>query len=172
MSIRTDLPLLARHEGVWEGYYRYYNASGDKIDEHKSRLLCRLPSDDEYHQTNLYRWADGRTETRDFPTRYEKGRLVFYTEIDGWAANVDLDTYNRTMMLNWTRREERDLYLYEMIQISDCGTARARVWQWFKADRLFQRTLIDERRVSTDWAAYDGQDPGYDDIAKEVDAGA
>lgn len=168
MSIREQLPLLARHEGVWEGFYRYYGPNGDKIDEHKSRLLCRLPSDNEYHQTNLYRWADGKTETRDFPTNFENKRLVFYTDIDGWAANVDLDEFNRTMMLHWTRKEEKDLYLYEMIQISDCGNARARVWQWFKSDRLLQRTLIDERRVSNDWAAYEDQDPTYDELALEM----
>ena len=26
-DIRQRLPLLARHEGVWDGYYRYYNSS-------------------------------------------------------------------------------------------------------------------------------------------------
>jgi hypothetical protein len=51
-----------------------------------------------------------------------------------------------------------------MIQLSDDGLARARVWQWFKSDRLLQRTLIDERRVSADWAAYEKLDPGFDDI--------
>lgn len=165
MSIRETLPLLARHEGVWDGYYRFYDPDGNKTDEHKSRLLCRLPDDETYHQTNLYRWADGKRETRDFPTRVEGRRLIFFTEIDGWAAAVDLDTFQRTMMLNWTRKDDPDLYLYEMIQISDCGTARARVWQWFRNDRLLQRTLVDERRVSRDWRAYEDIDPDYDDIA-------
>ena len=66
MSLRAAMPLLARNEGVWEGYYRYYDAAGNKIDEHKSRLLCRIRDDRDYHQTNLYRWADGARETRDF----------------------------------------------------------------------------------------------------------
>ena len=167
MSIRERMPLLARHEGVWDGFYRYYDPNGDKIDEHKSRLLCRLPGENEYHQTNLYRWADGKRETRDFPTRVEGNRLIFFTEIDGWAAAVDLDTFGRTMMLNWKRKDDPGLYLYEMIQISDCGTARARVWQWFRNDRLLQRTLVDERRVSTDWRAYETLDPDYADIAAD-----
>lgn len=59
-------------------------------------------------------------------------------------------------MLNWTRTGEPDLYLYEMIQLSDDGQSRARVWQWFKADRLFQRTLVDEHFVTKDWQAYKG----------------
>lgn len=164
MSLSAEFPLLARNEGVWEGYYRYYDAAGRKIDEHRSRLLCRIIEDRDYHQTNLYRWADGRRATRDFPAEIQGQRLVFTNEITGWAQAVDLDEHARTMMLHWTRNGEPDLYLYEMIQLSDDGAARARVWQWFKAHRLLQRTIIDERRVSLDWQAYDGQDPGYDDI--------
>ena len=164
MSLRKAMPLLARHEGVWEGYYRYYDARGEKIDEHKSRLICRIRDDAEYHQTNLYRWANGERDSRDFPAGIADNRLTFATDIDGWAAAVDLDEHQRTMMLHWTRVGEPDLYLYEMIQISDDNEARARVWHWFKNDRLLQRTLVDEVRVSTDWAAYENLDPEYADI--------
>ena len=168
MSLRASLPFLARNEGVWEGYYRYYSPDGGKIDEHKSRLICRVIDDRDYHQTNVYRWADGKKETRDFPAEIRGSRLVFTNEITGWAEAVDLDEHKRTMMLHWTRNGEPDLYLYEMIQLSDDGEARARVWQWFRGDRLLQRTIIDERRVSTDWAAYDSLDPGYGDIREPV----
>ena len=41
-----------------------------------------------------------------------------------------------------------DIYLYEMIQLSDCGHYRSRVWQWFQEGRLVKRTLIDEQFVS------------------------
>ena len=54
MSLRERMPVLARAEGVWDGYYRYYNQDGVKIDEHKSRLLCRIINDNQYHQTNIY----------------------------------------------------------------------------------------------------------------------
>ena len=158
------MPLLARNEGVWEGYYRYFDPLGNKTDEHKSRLLCRIRDDRDYHQTNLYRWSDGSRETRDFPASIEGNRLILTTEIDGWAAAVDLDEHQRTMMLHWTRKDEPDLYLYEMIQLSDDGKSRARVWQWFKNDRLTQRTLIDEVRIATDWQSFEGQDPEYADI--------
>ncbi|MDX1291224.1 MAG: DUF3598 domain-containing protein [Hyphomonas sp.] len=157
-ELRKILPLLARHEGVWEGVYRVYDADGNKTDEHQSRLICRFPEEGApYHQTNLYRWADGRREVRDFPASIKDNRLCWDNElINGWACDVALDDYSRTTMLNWTRTGEPDLYLYEMIQLSDDGQSRSRVWQWFKGDRLFQRTLIDEKRVSDDWKAYDG----------------
>ena len=35
MGIREDMPLLARHEGVWDGTYTYFNAANEKIDEHQ-----------------------------------------------------------------------------------------------------------------------------------------
>ena len=165
MSLREKMPLLARHEGVWDGYYRYFNNSGNKVDEHKSRILCRMIGTDDYHQTNYYFWVDGKKDTRDFPAIVKEDRLVFYTEITGWAAEVPLDENSRTIMLHWTRNNEPDLYLYEMIQISDCGQYRARVWQWFRQGRLFMRTLVDEQRVSMDWQAYDNKETDYADVA-------
>ncbi|MFK8052842.1 MAG: DUF3598 domain-containing protein [Woeseiaceae bacterium] len=165
-TLKEQLPILARHEGVWDGYYRYYDIDGNKIDEHRSRLLCRFPDDDSYHQTNLYFWKDGKTEVRDFPTKVEGGRMIFYTEIDGWAADEPLDHNKRTVLLNWKRKDDPDIYLYEMIQISDCGKYRSRTWQWFRAGLLFQRTLVDEQRISNDWASFDGKEFSYDEIAK------
>lgn len=155
MSLKESMPIIYSNEGVWEGWYRYFDIDGNKIDEHRSRLLCRFPDENTYHQTNFYFWEDGKTEVKDFPTRIEGNKLIFYTHIDGWAAEVPLDTFNRTTMLNWTRHNEPDLYLYEMIQVSDCRQYRARVWQWFKNGRLFKRTLIDEKFVTRDWASYE-----------------
>jgi len=165
MSLREDMPLLARHEGVWDGFYRYFDIHGNKIDEHKSRLICRVIDEDDYHQTNYYFWEDGKKESRDFPANVKDKRLWFYTEIDGWAAEVPLDKNSRTMMLHWTRANEPGMYLYEMIQLSDCGRYRARVWQWFLDGQLFQRTLVDEQRVSHEWESYDNKNAVYADVA-------
>ncbi len=165
MSLREDMPLLARHEGVWDGFYRYFDRHGNKIDEHKSRLICRMIGAEDYHQTNHYFWEDGKKEVRDFPAHVKDNRLWFYTDIDGWAAEVPLDENKRTIMLYWTRINEPGMCLYEMIQISDCGRYRARVWQWFREGRLFQRTLVDEQRISHEWQSYDDQEPAYADVA-------
>ncbi|PJG46666.1 DUF3598 domain-containing protein [Sphingobium sp. LB126] len=156
MGIREDMPLLARHEGVWDGVYTYYNAAGEKIDEHKSRLFCRFPEGGEfpYHQTNHYLWDDGRTEVRDFPAAYHDKRVWWDNElIKGWAAEVGLDEYNRTVMLYWQRQGDPSLYLYEMIQLADDGLTRCRTWHWIRNGLLETRTAIQEKLVSRDWAA-------------------
>jgi hypothetical protein len=165
MGIREDMPLLARHEGVWDGTYTYYNAAGEKIDEHKSRLLCRFPDGGEYpyHQTNYYRWDDGRAEVRDFPASYADKRVWWDNElIKGWAAEVPLDDRHRTVMLYWQRQGDPELYLYEMIQISDDGQSRCRTWHWIRSGQLETRTAIQERLVTRDWRA----------IEKEMEAEA
>ena len=156
MGIREDMPLLARHEGVWDGVYTYYNAAGEKVDEHKSRLFCRFREEDEfpYHQTNHYRWDDGRTDIRDFPATYADGRVWWDNElIKGWAAEVGLDHKQRTVMLYWQRQGDPELYLYEMIQISDDGESRCRTWHWIRKGQLETRTAIQERLITHDWRA-------------------
>jgi len=154
LDFPDSLASLRRHEGTWEGTYRYYDAAGEKTDEHASRLICRFPQSGPYpyHQTNIYRWADGREEVRDFPALIADGRIHWDNDlIKGWAADVWLDEFGRTVMLYWVRKDMPESYLYEMIQLSDCGRHRARVWQWFADGCLTGRTLIDERRVSTGW---------------------
>jgi hypothetical protein len=154
-DIRTGMPLLAKHEGVWEGWYRSYDAEGKQIDAHRSRLICRFPDSGpyEYHQTNHYFWEDGRSEVREFPARYRDGRILWDNElIVGWAAEVGLDSAKRTIMLHWERKAEPGTYLYEMINTSDCGRKRSRVWQWISNGDLKMRTLIDETKVSDSWA--------------------
>jgi len=155
--LRDSFPRLARHEGIWEGWYRHVNPEGKLIDEHKARLVCRLPADqpDLYHQTNYYTWENGETEVRDFKGNAFEDKLIFDNDIiKGWAGEVALDDSERTIFLHWERVEEPDMYLYEMIQISDCGNFRSRVWQWIKGGQTIRRTLIDEQRVSLDWAGH------------------
>ena len=154
---RRLVPHIAEQEGIWDGVYRYYDADGNKVDEHRSRLVCRFLDRGPYpyHQTNIYTWSDGRAETREFPALIAKGRLIWQGElIRGWAAEVLVDEHHRTTLLHWVRHDEADIHLYEMIQVSDCGNFRSRVWQWFRGGRLIRRTLVDEDKVSSDWSAY------------------
>jgi hypothetical protein len=161
MDFREEMPLLARHEGVWDGIYTYFNDKNEKTDEHRSRLLCRILNDNEtpYHQTNYYKWDDGRTDVRDFPASYRDGRVWWDNElIKGWAAPVSLDEYNRTIMLYWQRTGDPSLYLYEQIQISDDGQNRCRTWHWIRSGKLETRTAIQETFVTRDWASLEGKE--------------
>lgn len=155
-ELRENMPLLAANEGVWEGVYRYYDAeTGQMVDEHKSRLVCRIPEDGkpaDYHQTNYYFWEDGKTDFREFPANYKDGRIWFDNDlIKGWAAAMQPDDNNLSQCLNWVRKGEDNLYLYEMIQIDKAVENRSRVWHWFRDGKCYLRTLIDEKNVSRDW---------------------
>ena len=100
-----------------------------------------------------YAWADGRTEVREFPAEYRDGRIWWDNElIKGWAAEVGLDEYNRTVMLYWQRQGDPQLYLYEMIQLSDDGLNRCRTWHWIRSGVLETRDPRSERS-STEAAA-------------------
>lgn len=145
-DIRTGMPVLVRHEGVWEGEYIHVDPSNAVLDRHHSRLQCRFPAEGPhaYYQINTYSWDNGRVEEIHFPATYRDGRIWWDTDrIDGSAWEID----RRTVMLMWTRKDLPGTYLYEMIQISDDGNNRGRTWHWFENDVLVKRTCIKERRV-------------------------
>ena len=146
-DIRTGMPVLARHEGEWHGEYIHVAPDGTLIDRHASHLICTFPKSGEYEyvQTNIYTWSDGRREELGFPAKFEAGRIWWDNErIVGSAWEVD----ERTIVLNWSRKDMPDSYLYEMIQINRGNDRRARTWHWFVDDELIRRTCIKETRSS------------------------
>jgi hypothetical protein len=158
MGLKDEMPQFARHEGVWEGTYRHYDAAGKLVDEHQSRLICRFPEDGpfDYVQTNQFTWADGRTDSKDFPATYRDGRIWWDNPlIKGWAAELPMDDKGRSIVLYWQFEQDPDLYLYEMIQLSDCGKKRVRTWHWIRNGELETRTAIEERLASRNWRAAD-----------------
>jgi hypothetical protein len=58
-------------------------------------------------------------------------------------------------MLYWQRQGDPDLYLYEMIQISDDGQSRCRTWHWIRNGKLETRTAIQEKLVTHDWRSFE-----------------
>ncbi|WP_327084994.1 hypothetical protein OIE66_21765 [Nonomuraea sp. NBC_01738] len=146
MGIREDMPLLARHEGAWEGSYVYVDLDGKVIDRHRSLVTCSLPQDHDYYQVNAYTWDDGRTEEHRFPGVYlGGGKCRFDTErIRGEFWEID----PQTIYLSWIYKEQgTDMRLFELIVLSDDGRFRNRTWQWIKDGVCFQRTLINEHRL-------------------------
>jgi hypothetical protein len=146
MSIRTEMPLLARHEGDWVGEYIYLDNAGKVLDRHASHLTCSFPAEGEfpYWQVNHYTWADGRKEEIQFPATYKDGKIWFdNARINGFAWEVD----DKTIILTWHYKTDPENYLYEMIQLSADGNHRARTWHWFNNGEIVKRTIIKETRV-------------------------
>jgi len=146
IDLRKEMPVLARHEGVWEGRYLLVDLEGKSLDSHASHLECSFPDSGEfpYMQVNTYTWDDGRREEIHFPAHYRDQRIWWDNDrIRGSAWELD----SRYIVLTWTRKDLPGSYLYEMIQISDDNRRRARTWHWFVDDALLQRTLIREQRV-------------------------
>ena len=144
-SIEQEMPLLARHLGTWEGTYTHMDADSNIIDKHDSVLECLKDENGQYQQTNHYIWADGKKESIHFPATIREKKLCFDTDrITGEAWEVD----DATIYLRWTNKQNPEYELKEMIQLSEDGLHRARVWQWFKGGELVKRTLIKEKRES------------------------
>ncbi|BAB76712.1 DUF3598 family protein [Anabaena sp. FACHB-709] len=146
MSIREEMPVLARHAGEWTGTYTLIDTSGKILDHHQSHLSCQLPEDGPYpyYQVNRYTWADGKEEVHNFPGTYQDKILWFDSDrIQGKAWEID----DSTVILWFSYKTAPGMYLYEMIQISPDNNHRARTWHWFKNDQIYQRTLIQEERL-------------------------
>lgn len=162
--ISSTMPLVAAQAGVWDGEYVHLDANHNVIDRHRSRLVCRLFDDEDgkarLAQTNIYDWADGTREIRYFDGVFKGDRVwIDNVNINGWTAAVSLDETQRTIMVGWVRAGEPDFRYYEMITVAEDGNAKNRTWHWYRKGRLFQRTIINEVRTSTDWEAHD--DPSY-----------
>jgi hypothetical protein len=148
-NIRLEMPVLARHQGEWMGTYTLVDTTGKILDVHQSHLSCQFPEHGDYlyYQINRYTWDDGKKEEHQFPGTYQDKKLWFDTErIQGKAWEIDDST-----VILWFGYKQfpPDMYLYEMIQISPDNNYRARTWHWFQNHQIYQRTLIQEERVSS-----------------------
>ena len=162
--IAETQPLVADQAGVWDGEYVHLDADSREIDRHASRLVCRLEDGPDgvacLSQTNISTWADGTREIRYFDGTFSGDRVWIRNDlIDGWTGEAAMDPTARTILVGWTRPTEPGFRYYEMITVAEDGEAKNRCWHWYRHGRLFQRTVINERRISRDWRAHD--DPAY-----------
>lgn len=145
-NIREGMPVLARHEGHWVGTYTFIDTTGKILDSHESHLSCQFPENGThpYYQINRYKWSDGKQEEHEFPGSYKDNKLWFDTDrIQGKAWEAD----DSIVILWFSYKTNPEMSLYEMIYISPDNNNRARTWHWFKNNKIFQRTLIQEERV-------------------------
>lgn len=146
-SVGDIMPVMRKHEGVWEGIYTHIDEDGSLVDRHRARVACIFPETGPYAyiQQNLFTWDDGREYRAELPGVLRDGKLWWDTEtFTGCAWPTDYDL----ILLNLHRKDEPGANFYEMIALGETGEHRARTWHWFKNGSLYKRTLCDERRVA------------------------
>ncbi len=157
--IKKLMPQHGGSEGVWEGVYIYCDAEGKELDRHASRLTHEFPDDkpDEYHQTNEYSWADGRSEKLSFvflrdgdEMKWESdrsyGKVWEEEKRVGDMANVRV-SWHRTKVEGYSPFDAPETTIHELIEMDADFKHRARVWQWYANGELIGRTIIKEKRV-------------------------
>ena len=97
------------------------------------------------YKRNQFTWPDGRDYRVEFGGECRGDRIYWDTEdFAGYAWETD----DGVILLNLDRKDDPGANFVEMIVMGAGGRHRARTWHWFKAGRLFQRTLCDESRVA------------------------
>jgi hypothetical protein len=169
-ELRTLMPELCRHEGVWEGEYLYITPDAKIVDRHGSRLLCRtrdLEGQYPYDQTNISLWDDGREMVMHYPATFKDGRIWFDDKIiKGSFAEINDDDRGLSIFGSWIWTDlsmvpfpTTDMVMFELIQSSKDGQHRSRTWHWIDDGKIVLRTLISERKVSDDWRAWEAAHP-------------
>jgi hypothetical protein len=156
---RSKLPEVARQQGVWRGTFRRYDALGKLTDEFPSEIVVRVKNEGGkqiLHQTNTYR-PSGRPEQKiDSFGEIRDGRIWFSNDrLEGWAMDLAGDTSGRGSVIVMNYKDGSGMYVYEIVARSADGKRRSRATQYLKDGKIARRTLIDEEKVTDDWAAYD-----------------
>lgn len=138
------LTLFPKHGGVWEGTYKRLNAAGELIGEHKSRLSLRLDGN-EWRQSNLYEFPDGRVEFHNFGlSHFDKNGVMTFDNARIYGKSWETDG---SIILWWTYKEEPGSKLYEIINLID-DKHRMRVWQHSTNGVFEGLTMIEEWKVA------------------------
>ena len=139
-----QLTLFPKHGGVWEGTYKRLNAAGELMWEHKSRLSLRLDGN-EWWQSNLYEFPDGRVEFHNFGlSHFDKNGVMTFDNSRIYGKSWETDG---SIILWWTYKEEPGSKLYEIINLIDDGH-RMRVWQHSTNGVFEGLTMIEEWKIA------------------------
>jgi hypothetical protein len=149
------LPVLARHQGVWDGEYRKQTPAGDLIERHWVRCKVEVPPEGKigFVLTTRYWYPDGRITNQQFIGDYAGNRSLAFDDgrISGWLREID----DETVVMRFGFIAMPALHVVEAIQIDASGDNRARSWHWFEAGRQTAVTLTDEWRISRDPAQFE-----------------
>lgn len=145
--LKSLMPEILEHEGVWEGQYQVIDRGGKLLDQHASRVECIFPDhgDVVYIQKNRFTWDDGRCHEVEFGGILVDERIYWDTPTFrgfGWQASPDI------FLLELQRKDVPGASFTETIVMGATKMNRARTWHWFKDGECYQRTLCNERRVT------------------------
>ena len=147
--VREFLPLLARHQGIWEGEYTHVAPDRSVQDGYLFRILVEIPDEGpaHYRQSSHYWWPDGRAQQLVYEGFYQDGRVhIDDGRIHGSCWSLD----DETLYLTFGFHADPAGHVCEMIQLSPDGAHRARTWHWFRHDVLWRITLVREHRIPGD----------------------
>jgi hypothetical protein len=141
-------PAISRQEGVWVGRFRRYDAEGKLSADFATEITVKLDFSNEktpFRQTNKYTFADGKTQIIESEGRIEGNKLFFSNaQIEGWATDLISDENQRTSIFFFKYKDGSNMYVYEIVTLSDDGKSRSRSTQYLKDGKIVRRTLIDE----------------------------
>ena len=158
-SAELAMQSVGRLVGVWKGTFRRYDAEGKLTATFPSEIIARLKPEGHvvrYHQTNRYQLPDGKLQVIESIGEVRDGRIWFANErVDGWSMEVSEDASRRMTILMMNFKDGTGSYVHEVISLSDDGKKRSRATQFLKDGNVIRRTLIDEIKVTDDWATYE-----------------
>ncbi len=146
--IKEKMPLLTRHAGTWAGTYRFITPQMQLLDQYDFRINALFPDDGKggitYRQESFYTWADGRTRELVYEGTYKDGIVAFEGRISGWVKELN----DRTLNMRFWFADQPGVDVLEAIHLAKNNNDRGRTWNWFKDEKLFQITLVDEKRIA------------------------
>ena len=100
-----------------------------------------------YHQTNVYRPASKPVEALENYGEIRDGKIHFgNARLDAWKMDVPGDTTGRSAVLLMEYKDGSDMYMHQIVSLSDDGRYRSRTAQYFVKGKIVRRTLIDEEK--------------------------
>ncbi len=144
-------PSLSKQIGTWQGKFRRVDADGKLTSDFTSKITVKLDFmslEKPYQQENLYTFADGKTQKIESSGKIERDKLIFSNEqIEGYASEISADPTQRSSMFYMKYKDGSNMYVYEIITLSDDGKNRSRATQYLKDGKIVRRTLIDEIKI-------------------------
>lgn len=137
--------IFYRHLGTWQGTIIKINAQGERQNTFSGSFAVSFQGGD-YHQENIYHFADGTCRTLRFTGQFKAGILILsssdYPEFQAsaWDAGNDL------ILFSSSKKEAGNHFRYIEVMSLISPSSRVRSTQIFKDGCFDGMTYIEETR--------------------------